>query len=151
MRRNLLIGVAIGAGLSSAVYVAAGQFKSASPKLSPKMRVYELGYQRPRSPLPNDFKGIPDPLTATLPSQALAELAASCRVPQYKLEALDKGGYDRNPSASLYMDPAKVSDETFNCLGERVRPPYLTLHVFERCRSLMEKSRDNPPCQEPIP
>jgi hypothetical protein len=131
--------------------MAADQFKPVAPKLSPKMDVYELGYQRPRSPLPDDFKGIPDPLTATLPSQGLAQLAASCGVRQYKLQAMDKGGYGGNSAAFLYVDPATLSNQSFNCLAERVRPPYLSLHIFERCRSLMEKNPNNPPCQEPIP
>jgi hypothetical protein len=144
VRRDLLVGIAIGAGLSSAAYVVAGELKPPPPKPSAKVRLYELGYQRPRSPEFGDFEGIPDPLPGKEPTQALAELAHSCGVQEYKLD----GG---NASAFLYMDPRRLSDEAFNCLGEHVRPPYLSLHMFERCRSLMERSAGNPPCQEPIP
>jgi hypothetical protein len=151
MKRDLLIGLAIGAGLSSAAYVAANQFKPVPPPPSPKMRLYELGYQRPRSDSVEDFKSVPDPFDGALPSQGLAQLAADCGVREYKLDAMDQRGFGLNPSAYLYMDPSKLSDETFNCLSERVRPPYLTLHIFERCRSLMDKNVANPPCREPIP
>jgi len=114
------------------------------------MRLYELGYQKPRPPVPTDFQGIADPLTATLPSQALAELAATCGVRQYTMDAADHGGFGRIPSAYLYLDPAKLSDVSFNCLSERLRPPYLNLHIFERCRSIIEKNSGAPPCQEAL-
>jgi hypothetical protein len=142
--------MAVGAGLSSAAYVAAGQFKSPAPKPTAKMRIYDLGYQRPRSPTTADFKGIPDPLTAKLPSQALVELAVTCDVRQYKLDATDKGGFGGNPSAFLHIDPATLSDHSFNCLSEHLRPPYLNLSIIEVCRSMMEKNPANPPCEEPI-
>ena len=150
MRRDLLIGIAIGAALCSAAYVAGGQLKAA-PKPSAKMRLYELGYQRPRSSELGDFRGIPDPLPGKVPSQALAGLANSCGIREYKLDALDGGGFGKNPAAYLHIDPVKLSDESFNCLNEHLRPPFLDLHIFEICRSMMEKNRANPPCREPIP
>ena len=151
MNRGILSGIVIGAGLCSAAYLVASQLKPAPPPppRSAKMRVYELQYQRPHSPVA-DFEAVPDPLAGMAPSQGLARLATSCKVSEYKMDSIDDGGFRLNPSATLYIDPTKLSDEAFNCLNARVRPPYLSLQVFERCRSLLDKNPANPPCQEPI-
>jgi len=146
VRRHLLLGAAIGAALSSIAFFATDFVKREEKPLSSKIRLYELGYQRPRSPSASDFKGVLDPFGQLLPSQGLTQLAATCGVRKYKLDGMVSNG-----SAYLYMDPATISDETFNCLSEHLRFPYLTLHIFERCRSLMYKSPANPPCREPLP
>ena len=148
MNRTLLIGIALGAAMASAARFGASQFKQVQDTPSAKMRVYELSYQRPRDPVPAPFEGIPDPLVGT-PTQAVAQLAAECDVREYKLQGMDQPSMYRAPAAYLTMDPAKISDGTFNCLTERLRPPYLSLSVFERCRWAVENNPAAPPCKEP--
>jgi len=137
----------VGAGLSSAAYVAAGELKPAPtpPAPSATMEVFQLAYQRPGSPSSPVFAGVSDPLKGP-PSQAIAELATSCGLREYTLEAHDQAVPGWNAAANLYIHPATLSDEAYNCLSEKVRPPYLRLIKVERCRRLMERNSGAPPC-----
>jgi hypothetical protein len=109
------------------------------------MQVFELAYRKPRAPVPEVYAGIPDPLTKE-PSQAIIQLAVDCGVADYTLEASSAGPYTLVPTAALYIHPAKLSDEAFDCLAERVRPPYLSLKKVARCRRLMERNSGAPAC-----
>jgi hypothetical protein len=144
--RRDLIGAAVGAGLSSAAYVAAPRFAPAPPRVVPSatMQVFELSYYKPHAPVPDVYVGIPDPLTKQ-PSQAIAELAATCGVGEYTIENAAEPSR-KVPHAALYIHPAKLSPDAFDCLSERVRPPYLTLRKVERCRRLMEPNSGAPTC-----
>ena len=143
--------MAAGAGLSSVAYLGAGQMESKPPKPSAEIRLYDLNYRRPLSPDGTDFKEIPDPFPGKLPSQALAELAHSCVIRAYTMDAMDKGSIAGGPMASMYILPANLTDESLNCLTNRLRPPYLNLRIAERCRAIVEKNSGAPPCHEPIP
>ena len=147
MRRDLLIGITIGARLSSLAYWTGGRLKPApaAPVPSATMQVFQLAYHKPVPPIPAVYEGVPDPLTKQ-PSEAISDLASSCHVAGYTLEATDASPCNRVSSAALYIHPAKLSDEAFDCLAERVRPPYLTLKKVERCRRLMERNSGAPAC-----
>src|SRR5438309_10942969 len=111
------------------------------------MTVFALTYEKPSAPVPALFQGIPDPRPLEKrPSQALVELAHSCGVQAYTLDSADEGSLDMNPQAVLYIHPAQLSSAAFDCLANQVRPPYLTLSKVERCRRLMERRSDDPPC-----
>jgi hypothetical protein len=139
----------IGAALSSAGWLAAGQRKhseSVGPTLVPATTpVFELTYRRPnQATMRKVFDGLSDPLSGR-PTQALLALATSCRVPEYKLEGIDEQIAYSDPIARLLIDPAKLSDEAYNCLAARVRPPYLTLAKVELCSRIMGRA-NAPPC-----
>jgi hypothetical protein len=145
----MLIGAAIGAGLSSMAYVAVDHFRASQQRPSAMMSVFALIYHKPKLPLPSIYTGIPDPLTG-VPSDAIVELATRCRVEGYALEYVEGGPFSAVPTAALYIHPAKLSDEAFDCLSEQVRPPYLTLIKTQRCRRLMERDPTAPSCPQVI-
>lgn len=109
------------------------------------MQVFELSYYKPDSPVPEVYAGIPDPLTKP-PSQAVVELAALCGVRNYTIENAGEYPGVRVPHAALYIHPARLSADAFDCLSDRVRPPYLTLRKVDRCRRLMEPDAGAPRC-----
>jgi len=111
------------------------------------MQVFQLAYQRPLSPASTEFAGIPDPLMGR-PSLAVTELATKCGLKQYTLEGRDEPGPGWNAGAFLYIHPANLSDEEFNCLSDQVRPPYHTLSKVERCRRVVERNLAAPECPQ---
>jgi hypothetical protein len=109
------------------------------------MQVFELSYYKPHAPVPEVYAGIPDPL-AKPPSQAIVELASTCGVRDYTIENASENQAVKVPHAALYIHPAKLSTDAFDCLSDRVRPPYLTLRKVDRCRRLMEPNAGSPKC-----
>jgi hypothetical protein len=147
VNRDLLIGLAIGAGLSSLAYVVSSRLSPAPARPIPTatMRVFELSYYKPHAPVPAVYAGIPDPLTKQ-PSEAIVELASTCGVGNYTIENAPANPAMPVPHAALYIHPAKLSADAFDCLSDRVRPPYLTLKEVDRCRRLMDPNSGAPPC-----
>jgi hypothetical protein len=109
------------------------------------MQVFELSYYKPHAPVPRVYAGIPDPLIKQ-PSQAIIESAATCGVGDYTIENNAENAVATIPRAALYIHPAKLSADAFDCLSDHVRPPYLTLRKVDRCRRLMEPNSGAPPC-----
>ena len=140
---ELLIGTAVGAGLSSVAYIAASRYKPTPPP-TVMTTVFELSYERFKSAKSSSSEGS-DPLNGR-PSQALVELATSCGLKEYTLDAMYEPGPGWNAQSTLRIRPATMSDEMFNCVSDKLRPPYLTLKRVEVCRRVAERNPAAPKC-----